>query len=114
MYDDTAFAAVHESAVGISRTSALVLQMSAVETPLDAVVDDVAANDQSDRWHAQACGVGRIGSPRIYCDELVPLQLQSVSFQRLGNQKAGRNLSRKKRRQKLSTEAGESWSCIDS
>jgi hypothetical protein len=39
--------------------------------------------------------VGRIGSPRIYCDELVPLQLQSVSFQRLGNQKAIRNLSRK-------------------
>ena len=38
----------------------------------------------------------RIGSPRVYRYKLVPLQLQIVSFERLGNQKAVRNFAGKK------------------
>ena len=45
----------------------------------------------------QACGVSRIGSPRINRDKLAPLQLQIVSFERLSNQKAVRNIAGKRR-----------------
>src|SRR4029077_15526769 len=63
---------------------------------MDAVVDDVAGDNQSDRRDVQACGVSRIGSPRIDRDKLAPLQLQLVSFERLSNQKAVRNIAGKK------------------
>src|SRR5271156_6835780 len=60
---------------------------------MDAIVDDVAGNNRGD---VQARGVSRIGSPRINWDELEPLQLQIVSFERLSNQKAVRNIAGKK------------------
>ena len=72
------------------------LSVRLAEIGMDAIVDDVAGNDQSDRGDVQARGVSRIGSPRINRDKLVPLQLQIVSFERLGNQKAVRNLAGKK------------------
>src|SRR6202035_4860726 len=77
---------------------------------MDAIVDDVAGNNQSDRGDVQACGVSRIGSPRINRDQLAPIQLQIVSFERSATKRRSGISPGKRRRQKLSIQAGVSCS----
>ncbi len=55
------------------------------EIRMNAVVDGVPANDQSDRRDVQTRRVGRIGPPGIHRYKLVPFQLQFIVFERLGD-----------------------------
>ena len=49
-----------------------------------AVVDGVARDDETDRWHVKACGVVGVCMPNLHGDDRVAFKAEGPIIERLG------------------------------